>query len=113
MNMNTKIAIAAVIGVLVVGGGSFYAGTKFSDGGSRADFAQMEQGGQMKGGPNVPGGMQGRQGAMGGGTMGEIIAKDDTSVTVKLTGTASSTDLVIGKNVMVVGTPNSEGFPAR
>lgn len=125
--MNTKIVIAVIAGILVVGGGSFYAGTKFAGGGSRPDFAQIEQGGQMRGGPDAAGGMQNRQGAMGGGTTGEIIAKDDTSITVKLADgssrvvtvssstsvskmtSGSATDLVIGENVVVMGTTNSDG----
>lgn len=56
MNLNAKTVVAGIIGFLVVGGGSFYAGTKFSDGGPRGDFAQVDQGGQMRDGPNVPGG---------------------------------------------------------
>jgi predicted ribosome-associated RNA-binding protein Tma20 len=75
------------------------------------------------------GGMGGGQGGarLAGAVAGEIVAKDDTSITIKLRDggsrivfTASSTtvgkmsvgtlaDLANGANVMVMGTPNGDG----
>lgn len=127
MNKN-KLIVAAIVGILVVGGGAFYAGTKVSGNSDRpAGFAQG-QGGQFRGGQQSgPSGMQGRQGMFGGGTIGEIISKDDTSITVKLPDggskivllSASTTvnkmqagtvaDLTVGENVVVMGQVNSDG----
>jgi len=125
--MNTKIIVMAIIGVLVIGGGSFYAGTKSAgdNSGPRADFAQMGPGGQVRMGQNEGVGM--RAGQAGGMTMGEIISKNETSIVVKLpdgeskivlfsgnttitkSTTGSSTDLVVGEDVVVNGSTNSDG----
>lgn len=68
-----------------------------------------------------------KSGRMGGGTMGEIIAKDDKSITVKLRDGGSTIvfltsstpvtksvdgaikDLAVGEQVVVGGTKNSDG----
>jgi len=88
--------------------------------------------GQIKSNQDAPSEMPDRQGAMGNRTVGEIISKNDTSITVKLPDgssrivlisssavinkmtegsiTAGSiTDLVVGENVMVVGETNADG----
>lgn len=125
--MNIKMIVIAVIGAVVIGGGSFYAGTKVAGNDSRPGFAQMGQNGQMRSAPNATGGMQGRPGAMGAGTAGEVIAKDDTSITVKLqdggskivfftpttpvtkTVPASTADVAVGEQVLVTGSTNADG----
>lgn len=102
-----------VIGAVVIGGGSFYAGTKVAGDGNRPGFAQMGQEGQMRVGQNGVGGMQNRQGVMAGGVVGEIVANDGATITVKFTDTASSSDLTVGESVTVRGAANPEGFPTR
>lgn len=114
--------VVATIVVVLVGAGSFFAGTKVKSKSATPNFSQMA-GGQMR---NGQGGVQGR-GAMGGGTTGEIIAKDDTSITVKManggskmvlispstnvnkTTAGTKDDLKIGEQVMVVGAANTDG----
>jgi hypothetical protein len=127
--MSKNIIIGAIVGILVIGGGSFYAGTKFAGASSVSSRFSQVQGGQFRGGQNGPmGGIQDRQGLMSGGvTAGVILAKDDTSITVKLTDggskivflTASTTitkstigsagDLLVNENVVVNGAANSDG----
>jgi len=131
-----KILPIFVLAVLIVGGGAFFAGMKYgqskgSNSFSRADFqnlspAERQQRMQQAG---AAGGFR----AMGGNNhgsgfvSGEIISKDDTSVTVKLpdngskivffsasTSIIKSTDgafgdLETGKTIMVNGTVNSDG----
>lgn len=125
--MNKNIIIGAIIGVLVVGGSAFYAGTKVSQSSDRPTGFPEGQAGQFRGGQSGPSGAQSRQGMFGGGTVGEIIAKDDTSITVKLTDGGSKiillsastsinktqagtvADLIVGENVVVIGQANSDG----
>lgn len=145
--MNKLIAIVIATAV-VVGGGAFYGGMKYAESKSprrlsQADFQNLQNlspeerqqrlqelganasgafGGDHAGGSGFRGGQRG-----GGFTAGEIIAKDDKSVTIKLqnggskiiflsdsteiTKSASGTlgDLEVGKNVSVNGTVNSDG----
>lgn len=130
MKKNLPIIIALII---VVGAGSFYGGMKYGQSqrpgrGNFADFANLtpEQRQQRM---QQAGGGSGRMGGQGGNgaTNGEIISKDDKSVTLKLrdggskivflsdsteimrqaTGTAS--DLVVGENLMVTGDANQDG----
>ncbi|MDD5721120.1 MAG: hypothetical protein PHT16_01580 [Candidatus Pacebacteria bacterium] len=122
--MKKKIIVSVIVGVIIVGGGSFYAGTKYASS-SRAPEANFTS--QMRGSQSGFGmGMRGGQG-LGGVTMGEIISKDGTSITVKLpnggsrivffTGktaitkniTGSIADLVVNENVVVNGSANTDG----
>ncbi len=122
--MPTKYILPLVIALIAVGGGSFYGGMQYgkSSGGVRgARFqggAGQFQGGNFKTGMNRP---------QGGGTIGEVLSKDDKSFTVKLLAggskivfySASTTvgkmtdgslaDVATGTNVSVVGTPNQDG----
>lgn len=119
--MNTKnIAIVAVI-VILVGAGSFYAGMQYASS-------------QRKGLANVPGDFQGQRagnrqngGQNNGFASGEVISKDDKSITIKLrdggskiifisektiigkmsTGTIS--DVAQGANITIMGTANTDG----
>ena len=123
--MKNKIILLVIAGVIIVGGGAFYAGTKYA-GVSRIPSGNFT--GQMRGNQNgvIGVGMRGGQG-LGGVTIGEIISKDDASITVKLPdggskiifitdktavtkNTAGSVaDLVVKENVVVNGSANSDG----
>ena len=134
-----KILLGVFAVVVVVGGGSFYGGMKYAESKStrgqfsRADLQNLspeerqqriQQFGSL--------GMGSRNGgsgnrAAGGFTSGEILSKDDKSITIKLrdggsriifysistevvklvSGTAS--DFEIGKSVVVNGSANQDG----
>ncbi|MBI3589113.1 MAG: hypothetical protein HY093_01720 [Candidatus Liptonbacteria bacterium] len=125
---------------LVVGGGAFYGGIKYAEskrprgGFPRQDLEQFcnlspeERQQKLQELDAKPSGFKGRDGQRGGGSAnGEIISKDDKSVTIKLrdggskivffsdsteiTKSAEGTlsDLEIGKNISVKGTANSDG----
>jgi hypothetical protein len=127
--MNTKLIGAA--GVIAIA--FFYGGYSYGSHGSsqQASAANFRAGGTMGTFTGANGGTSGgTRGArnMGGGVVaGSIITKDDQSITVKLqdggskivfvSGTSQVTknvsgdltDLSIGTNVMVGGTPNPDG----
>lgn len=127
--MSKNIIIGAIVGVLIIGGGSFYAGTKFAGGSDAPAGFPQGQGGQLRTGQNGQafGGARTGQGMSGGITTGQILSKDDTSITVKLPDggskivflTASTTitkssagsvnDLTVNENVVVNGAANSDG----
>ncbi len=117
------IAIVIIIGGVAFYGGMKYAESKKSIGGRNgfAEFGNLPPGGQVRlGGPG---------GKVGGAnfTSGEIISKDDKSVTVKLpdggskiiffsdstkitkSTEGSAEDLKVGENVMANGTANQDG----
>ncbi len=108
----------------MVGGSSFYGGMKYGQSNAPQSFRQGSGGN----GGRVGGFRNGRPGGMGGDfTAGEIIAKDDKSITVKMRDggskivfyssstevgkfvTGTSSDLEVGKSVMVSGKTNSDG----
>lgn len=113
-----------VVVVLVAGAGGFYGGMKYQQ-------SQTPQRGNFSMG-NIPAGQRqgatgNSRGASGGMATGEIIAKDDKSITIKLgnggskivfysTSTqlqkmadAAQDELVVGKQVVANGTANSDG----
>ncbi len=126
--------------VVVVGVGAFFGGMKVGQmGGNRAQAFQnlrnlspeerqqrLQQFG-MNGQPGANGQMGGMGARMSGGTMGDVISKDDKSFTVKLRdgGTrivffspttqtmksvdATATDVQVGTTVIVNGTSNPDG----
>lgn len=125
---NTKtspmIYVAGVVVLLVACVGSFYGGVRYQD--SRASDVNSQlpsQFGQRQGG---------RNGNTTAGTFanGEVISKDDQSITIKLqdggskivyfsgsttigkTTTGSATDLKTGEQVMATGSSNSDGSVA-
>lgn len=120
-----------IVVVLIVAGGSFFAGTKYGQSKGLAprnfsDFGVMRAGqGQQNDQQTGAVRMGGR--GNNGFLSGEIISKDDTSITVKLPDSGSkiiflsektsitkstdgdSLDLETGKTVMINGTTNSDG----
>ncbi|HEY5589107.1 MAG TPA: hypothetical protein VIK86_09160 [Candidatus Paceibacterota bacterium] len=125
--MNKKI-VSSVAVCLIIAGVSFWGGMTY--GSSKSSSNQLanriQNGLGQNGGTRIGGGMRG--GATGGGFVnGEILTKDATSITVKennggskiifyspstkieKTVEGTSTDLIIGKQVMVTGTTNSDG----
>jgi len=138
MNKFITIGVAAVI---VVGGGAFYGGMKYAEGRSprgqfsRADIQNLSpeerqqrlQGLGANAGAGFRMGMGGGTGNRGGFVVGEIISKDDKSVTVKLNDggskiifTSDSTkvtksaegslaDVQVGTQILANGTPNQDG----
>src|SRR3989338_4027104 len=141
--MNKLIAIVIAVAV-VVGGGAFFGGMKYAESKSlrgrvsQADFQNLqnlspEERQQLlqelgaNAGAGFRGGAGGGQRGGGGLTAGEIIAKDDKSITVKLSDGGSKiiflsdsttiskmtdgtkSDLEIGKQVTVNGSANSDG----
>lgn len=125
MKKDTGIWLVAIV---VVGGLMFFAGTKYSVGQSTANnFMGQTAGGQGQGQGGARRNVQGgRGGAMGGFTTGEVLSKDDKSITLKLNSGGSKlifltsstkvmkstegamTDLKVGDNVSTNGTPNAD-----
>lgn len=131
-----KKQIITIIGITAtVVGGSFYAGVKygqnkiFSSRGGAAAFANLSPGERQARMQQFGGGMGTRAGgrADGGFVSGEIISKDDKSITIKLRDGGSKIvfysgsteigksvngttgDLSNGKTVMINGKANSDG----
>lgn len=114
----TKL-IVMIVGVLVIGGGLFF-------GGYQVGKSSSGPGGRQLGGPN---GQAGMRGDIAGSSFvtGEVISKDDTSVTVKLADGGSQIiflsdstqitksdsgvidDLATGINISANGTENTDG----
>ncbi len=112
------LIITAVIALLIIGGGSFYGGMLYGQSQKRsAGFPGQNAGISIRGG---------RQGGAGFNS-GEILSKDDKSITIKLaTGgskiiffsgsteigkfvNGTSDDLQVGETVMVQGQANQDG----
>ncbi len=112
------LIITAVIALLIIGGGSFYGGMLYGQRQKRsAGFPGQNAGISIRGG---------RQGGAGFNS-GEILSKDDKSITIKLaTGgskiiffsgsteigkfvNGTSDDLQVGETVMVQGQANQDG----
>ncbi|MDO8558674.1 MAG: DUF5666 domain-containing protein [bacterium] len=126
------VAAAAISGAASFFGGMKYAQSKNSGGFDRAAFQNMsaEERQQMfaqRGGGTSGGRLRGT-GQNGGGFMGgEILSRDDKSLTIKLRDGESkivfysdsseisqfvsgdSADLEVGKTVTINGTPNADG----
>jgi hypothetical protein len=128
--MDTKYIAAVVASMLVIGSGAFYGGMQYekSSGPRMRDRGQFGDG-QFQPGENLRGsGSGGGQQFRGGGfTAGEIISRDDSSITIKMqdgstkivlvgssadvmkTTEGSADDLAVGTHVTVAGTANSDG----
>jgi hypothetical protein len=119
--MNTKI-IGGVVVAVAIAGGSFYGGMTYAQSKTpaRGQFANAQLNGQL-------GSTRGTSTGMGGLTSGEIISKDATSITIKMsdgstkialiststqimkTAAGTLTDLSAGTSVVVTGSANSDG----
>jgi len=130
--MNKKFIVIGILVALVFGIGGFFAGMRYApskktvSGGANLSQADRQQRFSQMGGGQSGGRMGGTQ-AGGSFINGEIIAKDDKSVTIKLGDGgsrivfySSSTqvqkmadmllaDLTIGQKVATSGTANSDG----
>ncbi|HNW96432.1 MAG TPA: DUF5666 domain-containing protein [Candidatus Paceibacterota bacterium] len=121
MNNKTKKILSIVVIAIIIGAGCFFIGYKIGKGGNSFGKNGMDfAGGNMQRGN----GMALKNEGM---ASGEIIAKDDSSITIKLnnggskivfyseTTTISKTvdgaanDLEVGKTIMVSGTTNTDG----
>ena len=132
----SKNIIMAVLGAILIGGAGFYGGTLYQKGispratlGGRLGVGTMGRG---FGGGNDTGGANGASGQRVGGmgfrpVAGQIISKDDKSITVKMQDGSSkivilsdttqiskadkidATSLVVGATVRVFGTTNADG----
>ena len=131
MNNTIKKLLPIIVIIIVVGVGAFYGGMKYDQSKAAANLSANFQNRQMAGsGTGSRNGTFGNR-ASGGFVSGEIISKDDKSITVKLQeawdGRASKiifysdstevgkfisgtpVDLEIGKTMMVNGKANSDG----
>lgn len=127
---NTSLILAFLVTALVFGGGGFYGGIKYQQpqlqtqrAQAAGRFGQFAQGGAN--GTARPGTFARAQN--GGATNGEIVSKDDSSLTLKLRDGGSKNifysssttigkmtdgspdDLAEGINVNIVGTTNQDG----
>ncbi len=119
--MNKKnIGIIIIVGIVVAGLG-FYSGMKYAANKVQNSIAGQFRNGQGTSRPNM--GMRG----MMGGTFGQIISKDDKSITVKLADGGSrivflsqntaitknisgtENELTVGEQILVGGQTNQDG----
>jgi len=128
-----KKIIPIIIALVIVGGGAFYGGMKYGQS-TRQNFAKQNLGGSSQNFQNLSQEqrqqlLQGRTGGGAGANFlnGEVIAKDEQSLTLKMSDGGSKiiffsdsttiskmtdgsiNDIEIGKQVMVSGEQNSDG----
>ncbi|MFA5076112.1 MAG: hypothetical protein WC480_01705 [Patescibacteria group bacterium] len=123
-----KIIPIFIVILLIVGAGAFYGGLKYGQSQKSAGRGFAMTGNFGPGGQQGPNGMNLSKNQNGGGfANGEIIAKDDKSITVKLNdggskiilysaGTSvgktidgNAADLGVGQTIMANGKTNSDG----
>ena len=119
-----KTIVSMLAVVVVIGAGSFYGGMKY---GQQTGLASATQGSFSGSGAGVSRGARRNSSMNGDAVMGEILFKDDTSITVKLrdggsrivfvsastqvmkSTTGVFSDLGIGDQVASFGTANADG----
>ena len=128
MNDMKNTWVSLVVVAVLFGGGGFYAGMQYGKGQSGSSPTANSGSQQNGAGPGGGGGRGNRGGnRLGDFTSGDIIAKDDKSITVKLRDGGSKivfysasteiskfvsgagADLAIGTSVTVRGATNSDG----
>ncbi|MBI4121578.1 MAG: hypothetical protein HY470_01300 [Candidatus Ryanbacteria bacterium] len=120
--MNKQL-VATITAVIVVGSGAFYGGMQYA----QSQAPQRQQIFREFGASNAGAFRGGQRGGGNGFTAGEILSKDDKSITIKMRDggskiifyspsteigkfvVGSSGDLETGQSVTVGGTPNSDG----
>ncbi|HVM91137.1 MAG TPA: hypothetical protein VMU11_04570 [Verrucomicrobiae bacterium] len=131
--MKNQLIISCVIVAVIFGAGGFYGGMQYANSQRGAGAARFAAGGaagfQRTGGQGGNAQFRGGQGGAfaGGGASGEVLSKDDKSLTLKLADggskvvylsasttvskmdTGSIDDVAQGSNVMVIGSPNADG----
>jgi len=125
--MQNKNIVISVIVCVVIAGISFWGGMKYDA--SKAATNQISNRGGQQGQFNQNGGGKGiRGGINGGGTVsGQILSNDGKTMTVSLRSGGSTvvlfspstkiektvdgitSDVAVGKSVMIMGTPNTDG----
>ncbi len=132
MKIPSSVLAGFVVSILVVGGGSFYGGMKYAQskntGRGMGAFANLtpEQRQTRFAQAGGPGGQGGNR-AAGGFVTGEVLSRDEGSVTVKLrdggskivfvsdktqvmkSADGSISDVIVGSQVMITGTANADG----
>ncbi len=119
MSHKHKKIVTAVVIVLLVGGISFYGGMKYAQ--SKNPFAGRASG-TAQGGNRFAGGARG-----GNATAGQVVSKDDKSITIKTRDggskilfysgstlvmkavAGSAGDVTVGAEITAIGTQNSDG----
>ncbi|MEJ0021206.1 MAG: hypothetical protein WDN47_01350 [Candidatus Doudnabacteria bacterium] len=126
--MDKKHTITVVAVAIVFAAGGFFGGMKYAQGKTAQMRQQRVAGAGFGAGGGARGARGGAGGTAGGGfTGGQIVSKDDKSITIKtmdggskivflgastqIAKSASGTpdDLTQGENVVVTGTANSDG----
>jgi len=126
--MKNKKIVLIVVGALVISGLSFFGGLKFGQSKTNTNQFQVNGGAFGQGGMMNKGAVGRNRGGAGGGfVMGEVLSKDDKSVTIKLNDGGSkivffststkiektvdglSADVAVGKQVQIMGTTNPDG----
>lgn len=127
--IESNILSIFIVVLLAVGGSMFLAGMKYQDSrGTSVAAASQAPGGARNGNMQGPPNMQGGSGNMPGGfASGEVVSKDNKSITIKLqdgssktiyfsssttvseTTTGSTSDLKTGQTVVVIGSNSSNG----
>lgn len=130
MNNSTNKKVVTGVVAVIIAVVIFFGGMKYGQARTRGGMMNLNvQGRNQAFGAGTFGGRTGgpRGGQMAGAVLGEILSKDDKSITVKLPNggskivfTSGSTqvmkqvvgslsDLVVGTNVTVLGSANSDG----